>query len=76
MLNRENGLEPELDSYTALLGIYGEAGDMEAIMSVCEDLSKINFTSLSSFNLILFFFFRFHNYYTPKICELVVIMLI
>ena len=56
MLNRENGLEPELDSYTALLGIYGEAGDMEAIMSVCEDLSKINCTSLSSFNLFLFFF--------------------
>ena len=54
MLNRENGLEPELDSYTALLGIYGEAGDMEAIMTVCEDLSKINFTSLSSFNLFLF----------------------
>ena len=56
MLNRENGLEPELDSYTALLGIYGEAGDMEAIMSVCEDLSKINCTSLASFDVFLFFF--------------------
>lgn len=75
MLNRENGLEPELDSYTALLGIYGEAGDMEAIMSVCEDLSKINCTSLSTFNLF-FFFFRFSYNYSPKICELVVIMLI
>ena len=48
MLNRENGLEPELDSYTALLGIYGEAGDMEAIMSVCEDLKlkKLKLISL------------------------------
>lgn len=32
---RENGLEPDLDSYTALLAIYGEAGDMESIMKVC-----------------------------------------
>lgn len=28
-------MEPELDSYTALLAIYGEAGDMESIMKVC-----------------------------------------
>lgn len=53
MLKRENGLEPELDSYTALLGIYGEAGDMEAIMTVCEDLSQFHF--FTSFNLFLFF---------------------
>ena len=51
MLNRENGLEPELDSYTALLGIYGEGGNMEAIMTVCEDISK--------FHLSFFFFFLF-----------------
>ena len=31
---RENGLEPDLDSYTALLAMYGEAGDMESIMKV------------------------------------------
>ena len=33
-LYRENGLEPDLDSYTALLAMYGEAGDMESIMKV------------------------------------------
>ena len=31
---RENGLEPDIDSYAALLIVYGEAGDMEAIMKV------------------------------------------
>jgi len=33
-LYREKGLEPDLDSYTALLAMYGEAGDMESIMKV------------------------------------------
>ena len=33
-LYRENGLEPDLDSYTALLAMYGEAGDMDSIMKV------------------------------------------
>ena len=34
MSYRENGLEPDLDSYTALLAMYGEAGDMESILKV------------------------------------------
>ena len=39
-LYRENGLEPDLDSYTALLAMYGEAGDMESIMKVSSSLSS------------------------------------
>lgn len=31
---RENGFEPDLDSYGALLIVYGEAGNLEAIMKV------------------------------------------
>ena len=33
-LYRENGLEPDLDSYGALLIVYGEAGNLEAILKV------------------------------------------
>ena len=32
---RENGLQPDVDSYTALVAMYGEAGDMDSIMKVC-----------------------------------------
>ena len=31
---RENGFEPDLDSYSALLVVYGEAGNLEAILKV------------------------------------------
>ena len=31
---RENGFEPDLDSYSPLLLVYGEAGNLEAILKV------------------------------------------